>query len=806
MGLRQRRTHADDSNVPLCPGSIARREHNAERPSGARHRLLWLTALVVAALLLCAASAGAEVRTVGSVQVGVQPRSTSLFEAGAESGGSLKAVDAEGADQFSNPQGRPVVSSAKVYAIYWDPDDEYHGNWQQLINGFFASMSGAGGALDNAFAVDTQYGDVAGQHATSHTIFAGAYTDTDPYPAPYSPLPGCDPAPLTIGEITCLSGEQVEAELKTFIADHSLPKGMDAIYYLLTPPGVTDCLAAGAGKYDCSDYEGSPGSGNESYERSFCSYHAAINPGSNPEGSGETVLYAAIPWTAGGLGDLHLYPRTEAPECQDGGWEPATAGGSKKAAEKPEPEPVEQEPNQSGAGPDGSSDAGLADLIIGQIANEQQDIITDPLLNAWQRHDEAAGKAGSGEEVTDLCRDFFAPALGGASGVETEQEKAHKRLEEAEFVKKLMEGGETEAEAEQEAKKLVKPSHHGEEDTGAGTLYNEELGSGHYYLNDAFNLAAVKVAYPGVPCLKGVSLEPSFTAPTNVNVGEIVGFDGMESNITLDEGTAYSGGKTGALYPTYEWNFGDGTTVEGFAPGAPSTNSPEAKLCELPWLSPCAGSAFHTYTYGGTYRVTLTVTDVGGNAASVTELVKVDGPAPPSSEGEGSGHPLGIVGSTGTTGSTGSSGGAKSGGSPKGGKGSESKTPLSRPVATAIVATTSLTKAIETGLQVRYSVNQQVAGHFEVLIPTTLAKRLKIKGEAAKDLPAGATPQTLIAYALLITTRSAHGTISIEIPKSTGVRLARLHHVKLTLRLQVRNASRTAPKKTLLQTAVKLHR
>ena len=35
-------------------------------------------------------------------------------------------------------------------------------------------------------------------------------------------------------------------------------------------------------------------------------------------------------------------------------------------------------------GPDGSPDTGLADLIVSQIGVQQQNIVTDPLLNAWQ--------------------------------------------------------------------------------------------------------------------------------------------------------------------------------------------------------------------------------------------------------------------------------------------------------------------------------------------------------------------------------------------------------------------------------------
>lgn len=758
-----------------------------------------LAALAALVALVLPAPAGAQVQTIGTLKIGVQPRSTELWEAGVHvnTAGELSGqpVESKGSYEFANREGSPIVAAAQLYAIYWDPEDVYHGNWQHPLNEFFANMAKASGALDDAFAVDTQYTDAAGQHAGSHVGFAGAYTDTDPYPVPA----GCaDPKALLVGSITCLSGEQIELELKTFIADHSLPRGMGTIYYLLTPPGVTDCLAAEHGEYDCSDYAGAPVAKNKSYEDSFCSYHSAINPGGPPQGSAETILYAAIPWTAGTLGDYHLSPKMQADECQDGDWEPNSPGQESKKVEKLEAEPVEQEPNQEGLGADGSYDGGLADLIVGQIATEQQNILTDPLLNAWHTPEGSEG----GQEVTDLCRNFFAPALGGTSGVETAEEKDARELEEREIEAKLIEGEVPQAEAEAMAKELAKKKpHHGEEGTEAGTLYNEEVGGGHYYLNNAFNLAAIKVDYPGVPCLKGVSVQPSFTAPTNVNAGEIVGFDGMESNITLDEGTSYSSGKPLASYPTYEWNFGDGSSVKGFAPGAPSKNSPETTPCELPWESPCAASAFHTYAYGGTYQVTLTVTDVGGNVSQITEPITVSGAPAPSATGSSGGGGLGTAAGGGLPGI---SVGSKSGTGGGSGKSKGSKAPFPKPVATAIVTTTSLSQAVEAGLGVRYSVNQQVAGHFEVLLPTRLARRLKIKGAKAKGLPAGMARETVIAYALLETTKSARGTISIAIPGSTGKRLDRLRHVKLTLRLVVRNASRTEPKKTLLITAVKL--
>ena len=205
--------------------------------------------------------------------------------------------------------------------------------------------------------------------------------------------------------------------------------------------------------------------------------------------------------------------------------------------------------------------------------------VTDPLLNAWQDT--------KGEEATDLCRNFFASTAGEGEGNV----------------------------GEIAGSVVANPL------TEAGTLSNVTVGPGRYYINNVFSLS-------GGSCSGGPGLIARFTAPNPVNTGEIIGVDGMESTISLIEGKAF--GPTGPptkTYATFSWNFGDGTPeVKGYAPGAP--------ICEAPWLSPCAASAFHSYQYGGKYNVTLTITDVAGNTGSVTHEVIVNGPAKPE---EGSG-------------------------------------------------------------------------------------------------------------------------------------------------------------------------
>lgn len=702
---------------------------------GARARWAALAiAIALAASLLAAPPAGAVVKTVEGMAVGMQPRvADEVLDGTLRLNELYEFFEAPAAEGFANNEGNPVLHGANVYAIFWDPTagQYYHPDWQQAIGEFLEEESVAGTPLDNVFAVDSQYTDRTNRPATDSLSLKDVATDTDAYPTA-----GCtDPHPLKEWKIahthaiTCLTSAQVQQEVQNYVALRGLPKGMDTVYYLMTPPGVTVCLDATA--EHCSDF--SAGKVEEeqekfssvSYQNSFCSYHAAINPDNVPTGDGNTILYGVIPWTAGGQGDGDLAPSDEkgAFQCQDGGFDPSTS-----PIEQHELKPHEEEPNQKSCPTgDGYCDYGLADLIVNQIAVEEQNIVTDPLLSSWQDT--------SGNELTDECRNFFAPIAGGGSSPQ--------------------------------------------EGSLAGSLYNQSLSRADYYLNDAFNLAAEKLQYPGVPCLTGINLIPEFSVPSPVNTGETVGFDGMESTITLNAGVGFSaGGSPQAKYATYTWNFGDGSpTVSGYAPGAPP--------CETPWLAPCAASVFHTYTYGGTYPVTLTVTDVGGNTASVTRIVNVNGPLPP--------PPPAAAGANAP--------GSATGGSSSPGSASVT-VPL--PVAAAAILSRTLKNALRGGLVVRYSVNEQVAGHFEVLLSRSLARSLKIGGAPATGLPAGTPPQVVIAKAILVTTAGGRNTVKIEFSKQTAARLGRLRKVTLMLRLIVRNAASHQPATTTVLTKVTL--
>lgn len=775
--LRHSLTLADTPFVTTFARLLPRRDCDTARSlrliAGA------VAALSAAAVLLVPAPpAHAVVTEIGGSKVGLQAvNEISFFDAlqewtfnEGENANVAKSVS--GYETFRNASAYPVVHGANTYVIYWDPNDRYNPDWQHLINVFMQSTGAASGSTSNVFAVDTQYTDFTNAPAYYRSTFRAAYTDTHPYPAKVCP---------TLTVTRCLTDAQLQTQLREFIVLHQLPTGMSSIYYVLTPPGVSVCVDAAGTR--CTDFERSENEIKESkyesasYKAAICSYHAASNPGESPLGDANTILYGVIPWSAGsaGTGSQQALTAGQAAYCQDGGWNPSSKPAMERERVKPrnaqeeaefqsktgpEKEQLEatkalqaahdEEPNQLACPnlEDGRCDAGLADLIVNQIAVEQQNIVTDPLLNAW--HDEA------NREATDECRNFFLDGeVGGTS--------------------------------------IANP------ESGAGTLYNQTIAAHHYYLNMAFNLAGTLLPYPGVPCMPGVNVIPEFTSPNTASNGEIVGFDGMESNITLDAQYIYNGGVATKTYAKYKWEFGDGTpAVEGYAPGAP--------ICETPWLSPCAASVFHSYQYGGTYNVTLTATDTVGNVASVTHPLVIVGPPPPSEPAAGGGGGGGGGGTSGGGGATpgaGTSTGGGTAGSPGAGGGSQAGF-VPPPAAATAVTSHSLRRVLRKGLTVRYSVNEQVAGRFEVLLSRATARRLGITGPAAVGLPAGTPPQVVIGKALLVTTAAGRNTVTIQFSKRTASKLGRMHSVPLLLRLFVRNAASHPPVTTTVLTSITL--
>jgi hypothetical protein len=423
----------------------------------------------------------------------------------------------------------------------------------------------------------------------------------------------------------------------------------------------------------------------------------------NP-GAPKQAIYAVQPWVAGDSGQ---FITSESPLITS---QPTAANIACQDNRQLD------EPNQlAGKNPFGNWAEGLADVIVNDLSVEQSNVVTDPLLNGWYQ-------SGSKAEQSDMCQFNFGPPPVKLPTIPEEQQPANAQI-----------------------------------------ISNESIGGHSYYLQWGFDSVGV-TAGKGHTCWSGVALEAHYTAPNPVNVGDVVGFDASESNITLNAHTEGLPPDEPYVAPIYKWDFGDGAGAEG-------TN---------------AASEFHSYTQGGTYNVTLTVTDSSGNSNSFTKPITVVG---------------GSSGSAGT-GSSASGGAASStSGSSSTSPGSTTTKPIPGPVASQAVVSHSLSTVLKKGLVINYSVNEQVAGRFEVLLAASIAKHIGLHGPPATGLAAGTPPQIVIAKAILITTRGGHSTIKIQFGKVTAARLHRLHKVSLMLRMIVHNASSGSPT-TVLSTVV----
>lgn len=166
---------------------------------------------------------------------------------------------------------------------------------------------------------------------------------------------------------------------------------------------------------------------------------------------------------------------------------------------------------------------GLVDHTLSSLSHEANESITDPLLTAWFDEEE--------EEDGDKCRnvaDEYGPPLGGEPG----------------------------------------------------SLFNEEIGSGHYYLQQEWSNDVEGCAQRVEPA------QPQIADPEEVAPGELVQFDATGS-------IPGSGGIV-----SYAWEFGDGGTATGPTPT-------------------------HSYSTVGTKTVSLTVEDDGEFTYSTTREVQV---------------------------------------------------------------------------------------------------------------------------------------------------------------------------------------
>ena len=242
--------------------------------------------------------------------------------------------------------------------------------------------------------------------------------------------------------------------------------------------------------------------------------------------------------------------------------------------------------------------------------------------------------------------------------------------------------------------------------SGSG-LDNVSLNGTTYALQREFNNAgAIETDPNALPCIDWVNLTPTFVVPGPVEPGDNVVFDGSVTASTL---MIHNG--------DYQWSFGDGTTGSG-------------------------PSVYHQYSKGGNYPVTLSVTDRGGNKASVTQTVTVLG---------SDGQPVN---------NTPAPGGSNPSGS------------LNVHIR---LLPQSLKSVLRKGIGMQVSSNKAANGIATVWITRASAKKAGIK--------VGKTAAVRIGIGTVSSIKNGTVTLHLHLSRATAKKLARLRHVTMTVRL-----------------------
>jgi hypothetical protein len=253
-------------------------------------------------------------------------------------------------------------------------------------------------------------------------------------------------------------------------------------------------------------------------------------------------------------------------------------------------------------------------------------------------------------------------------------------------------------------------------DNGCQPLGNQldsvSLGTGSYFLQREFNNGGVLETDPNaLRCTDWVDLTPTYVVPSAVNQGDVVEFDGSKTVSSL-------------LVPNagYAWSFGDGTSATG-------------------------PSVVHTYAQGGTYTVTLKVTDRGANTASLSQTITVLGPT---------GQPVPVVKQPTTT-------------TPA------KPTPGLAFAAHLLLLPQGLKSLLRKGMFIRVTSNQAADGFVTVAISRSAARRAHIKTGRAQTVMVGRGTISGITK----------GSVNLRVNLSRGMarKLGHLRHVTLTVRL-----------------------
>jgi hypothetical protein len=197
-----------------------------------------LAAFVALAALAGAALVGAAPASSGSTTIPFHARIGNIL-------GMIPPVSEEANGAISNSapasgslyyNGGPVMTTSKVYAIYWQPSGyKFPNGYSTEINQYFSDLQATSGGNKNTYVNATQYyQQVNGgqrQYVQNKTTFGGSTVDTDPLPSldpvncPDTPVAatngGASTPSTTAG---CVTDAQVQQEISKVTSSTAGPR------------------------------------------------------------------------------------------------------------------------------------------------------------------------------------------------------------------------------------------------------------------------------------------------------------------------------------------------------------------------------------------------------------------------------------------------------------------------------------------------------------------------------------------------------------------------------------------------------
>ncbi len=364
-----------------------------------RRLLAFLSILGLAVIGLVSSPALASPAAAGTTTIPFQPRIGHVFgmipplDTKAAAAGITNSAPASGSLHYN---GGPVMTTNKVYAIYWQPAGyQFPKGYAANINGYFENLQAMNGHNTNVYDVATQYYQVSNgsrQYVQYHTTFGGSALDTNPLP-PLDPV-NCPDTPVAAtnggtsppsSNAGCVTDQQVQQEISTVVKREGWKVNNDTEFFMFTAPNIGTCFPATVTESQngvqttvtvplCSF----------SY---FCAYHSSyfdstINASSQ-------IIYANMPYAAQTNGN----PVT----CDEGSY-----------------------PNGNPSDPE-----------INVTSHEHNESITDPFGTSWW--DSNANDSAYGDEIGDMCAWDFGNLYGPAGAQYSQTINGHHYLMQTEW-------------------------------------------------------------------------------------------------------------------------------------------------------------------------------------------------------------------------------------------------------------------------------------------------------------------------------------------------------------------------------------